>query len=130
MRSWKGGPEPTGKGFPCRKTKLEMSNRYHRVSPVWLEDVVSPILDMYSREIISYAVSELANFEQITIMLDKAFDKLPDDTSLISLSSQISQPHILYFSRCSFPLKYCIFRKYLYLQSTTYHIGGRLVGGK
>lgn len=34
---------------------------------------LSPILDMYNGEIIS----ERANFEQITEMLDKAFDMLP-----------------------------------------------------
>jgi integrase family protein len=49
---------------------------------------LSPILDMYNGEIISYAISERANFEQITEMLDKAFEKLPDDTGLIFHSDQ------------------------------------------
>ena len=37
-------------------------------------------------------------------------------------SPQMSQPHMLYFSRCAFPLKYSILRKCLHLQFTTYHI--------
>lgn len=39
-------------------------------------------------EIISYAINERAIFEQITEMLDKAFEKLPDDTGLILHSVQ------------------------------------------
>ena len=33
---------------------------------------------------------------------------------------------MLYFSRCPFPLKYCVCRKCLHLQFTTYHICDRL----
>ena len=49
---------------------------------------LSPILDLYNEEIISYAINERANFEQITEMLDKAkelrekektIQKQPDD---------------------------------------------------
>lgn len=47
-----------------------------------------PILDLYNGEITSYAINERANFEQITEMLDKAFEKLPDDTGLILHSDQ------------------------------------------
>lgn len=49
---------------------------------------MSPILDLYNGEIISYAISERANFEQITEMLDKAFEKLPDNSGLIFHSDQ------------------------------------------
>lgn len=49
---------------------------------------LSPILDLYNGEIISYAISERANFEQITEMLDKAFEKLPDNSGLIFHSDQ------------------------------------------
>lgn len=49
---------------------------------------LSPILDMYNGEIISYAISERANFLQITKMLDKAFKKIPDGTNLILHSDQ------------------------------------------
>ncbi len=43
-------------------------------------------------------------------------------TSASFHSPQMSQPHMLYFSRCPFPLKYCVCRKCLHLQFTTYHI--------
>lgn len=49
---------------------------------------LSPILDMYNGEIISYAISEWANFLQITKILDKAFEKIPDGTNLILHSDQ------------------------------------------
>lgn len=43
---------------------------------------------MYNGEIISYAISERANSLQITKMLDKAFEKIPDGTNLILHSDQ------------------------------------------
>jgi transposase InsO family protein len=43
---------------------------------------LSPILDMYTNEIISYDLSLHPNYEQITNMLDKAFQKHPDVTGL------------------------------------------------
>lgn len=49
---------------------------------------LSSILDMYNGEIISYTISEQANFEQITKMLDKVFKKLSDNTGLIYHSDQ------------------------------------------
>ncbi|MGY6650042.1 IS3 family transposase [Wenyingzhuangia sp. IMCC45574] len=36
---------------------------------------LSPIIDLYNREIISYHISRSPNFKQITTMLDKAFKK-------------------------------------------------------
>ncbi|GAA6269436.1 hypothetical protein F130042H8_24960 [Enterocloster alcoholdehydrogenati] len=49
---------------------------------------MSPILDMYNGETISYAISERANFEQITEMLNKELKKLPDNSGLIFHSDQ------------------------------------------
>ena len=43
-------------------------------------------------------------------------------TSASFHSPQMSQPHMLYFCRCTFPLKYSVLRKCLHLQFTTYHI--------
>lgn len=47
---------------------------------------LSPILDMYNGEIVSYEISERPVLGQVLRMLDKAFSKLPDDTDLISHS--------------------------------------------
>ena len=49
---------------------------------------LSPILDMYNGEIISYNISERPVFGQVMDMLDKAFVKIPDNTNLIFHSDQ------------------------------------------
>lgn len=49
---------------------------------------LSPVLDMYNSEIISYNISERPALGQVMDMLDKAFEKLPDNTSLIFHSDQ------------------------------------------
>lgn len=49
---------------------------------------LSPILDMYNGEIISYNISERPVLGQVMDMLDKAFAKIPDDTNLIFHSDQ------------------------------------------
>ena len=49
---------------------------------------LSPILDMYNGEIISYKISERPILDQVMEMLDKAFEKIPDSTNLIFHSDQ------------------------------------------
>ena len=49
---------------------------------------LSPILDMYTNEIISYDLSLHPNYEQITNMLDRAFEDHPDLKGLIFHSDQ------------------------------------------
>lgn len=49
---------------------------------------LSPILDMYNGEIISYNISERPVFAQTVDMLKKAFKKIPDETNLILYSEQ------------------------------------------
>ena len=49
---------------------------------------LSPILDMYNGEIISYNISERPVLSQVIDMLDKAFAKIPDNTNLIFHSDQ------------------------------------------
>ncbi len=49
---------------------------------------LSPIMDLFNREIISYNLSKSPNFHQITEMLRSAFQKLPDNTHLILHSDQ------------------------------------------
>lgn len=54
----------------------------------WGKCYFSPILDMNNNEIISYNLSESPNLEQITDMLNKAFDKFPNTAGLIMHSDQ------------------------------------------
>jgi putative transposase len=49
---------------------------------------LSPILDLFNGEIVSYNLSERATFHQTADMLKKAFDKIPDYTLLILHSDQ------------------------------------------
>jgi transposase InsO family protein len=49
---------------------------------------LSPILDLYNGEIISYNLSRSPNFVQIVDMLNNAFAKIPNNTGLILHSDQ------------------------------------------
>lgn len=49
---------------------------------------LSPILDLFNGEIISYTLSKSPNFHQVTEMLQKAFLKIPNDSHLLLHSDQ------------------------------------------
>jgi len=49
---------------------------------------LSPILDLYSSDLVSYAISDRPILSMVTSMLDKAFDKIPDNTKLFLHSDQ------------------------------------------
>ena len=50
--------------------------------------ILSPIIDLFNGEIISYELSERPNFNQIINMLKKSFKKIPNNTNLILHSDQ------------------------------------------
>ncbi len=49
---------------------------------------LSPIMDLFNGEIISYSLTRRPNFHQITDMLKDAFQKIPDNSQLILHSDQ------------------------------------------
>lgn len=49
---------------------------------------LSPIIDLCSRDIVSYVISDRPVLSMVTNMLDKAFAKIPNNTSLILHSDQ------------------------------------------
>ena len=49
---------------------------------------LSPVLDMFNREIISYSISKSPNLQQIRDMLNGLFKKLPDDARPLFHSDQ------------------------------------------
>lgn len=49
---------------------------------------LSPILDLCSRDVVSYTISDRPVFLMVTEMLDKAFAEIPDNTNLILHSDQ------------------------------------------
>ena len=49
---------------------------------------LSPIMDLYSRDIVSYTISNHPRFSLVTEMLEQAFQKIPDNSNLILHSDQ------------------------------------------
>ena len=49
---------------------------------------LSPILDLHSRDIVSYVISERPVLSMVTTMLEKAFAAIPDSTNLLLHSDQ------------------------------------------
>lgn len=49
---------------------------------------LSPIMDLFNREIVSFTLSSSPNFHPVTEMLKGAFQKIPDNTQLILHSDQ------------------------------------------
>ena len=89
------------KGGTSHILENKLKRDFKAVSPnkKWVTDVtefnvrgekvyLSPILDLFNNEIVSYNISRRANFIQITDMLDKAFKKLPETPDLILHSDQ------------------------------------------
>ena len=78
------------------KTAPNLLNRdFHAEKPnqKWVTDVtefrlfgeklyLSPILDLHSSDLVSYTVSDRPVLSMVTTMLDKAFAKMPDGTTL------------------------------------------------
>lgn len=49
---------------------------------------LSPIIDLFNQEIISYELTERPVFDQVVMMLKKAFKKIPNNTNLLLHSDQ------------------------------------------
>lgn len=49
---------------------------------------LSPIMDLFNGELISYSMSHRPQFSMVTNMLEQAFQKIPDDTNLTFHSDQ------------------------------------------
>ena len=104
-RSYKGEIGKVAPDLIKRDFKADAPNRK------WTTDItefslfgrkmyLSPVLDMYNGEIISYNISDRPLLNQVMDMLDKAFLKIPDDTNLIFHSDQGWQyQHIQYQNR-------------------------------
>lgn len=78
---------------------LERDFKADKPNQKWVTDVtefalfgtklyLSPVIDLYNGEVVSYNLSRHPNMMQITDMLEKAFAKIPDNTNLILHSDQ------------------------------------------
>lgn len=89
------------KGEVGKKTPNILKRDFNATKPnqKWVTDVtefslfgqklyLSPILDLYNGEIISYNISKRPTFHQTMDMIDKAFERIPNNTGLILHSDQ------------------------------------------
>jgi putative transposase len=78
---------------------LQRNFKADRPNQKWVTDItefsvfgekiyLSPILDLFNGEIVSYNISRRPSYHQISDMLDKAFEKISDDTKLVLHSDQ------------------------------------------
>ena len=92
-RSYKG---EVGKLAP---NLMERNFEAEKPNQKWVTDVtefslfgqklyLSPILDLCSRDIVSYTISDRPVLSMVNEMLDRAFEKIPDGTNLILHSDQ------------------------------------------
>lgn len=101
-RSYKGEVGKIAANVLKRNFKADKPNQK------WVTDVtefsvfgsklyLSPILDLFNGEIISYNISERPTFQQTIDMLNKAFEKIPDNSNLILHSDQGWQYQMVHY---------------------------------
>ena len=92
-RSYKGEQGKVADNELNREFRAEKPNQK------WVTDVtefrlfgqkiyLSPILDLYSGDIVTYTISDSPNLLMVTTMLEQAFQKIPDNTGLLLHSDQ------------------------------------------
>ena len=89
------------KGETGKITNNELNREFcaERPNQKWVTDItqfrlfgqklyLSPILDLYSGDIVTYTISDSPNLLMVTTMLEQAFRKIPDGTGLMLHSDQ------------------------------------------
>jgi len=92
-RSYKGevgkiAPNLLGRSFEADKPNQKWVTDVTEFNLFGQKLYLSPILDLCSRDIVGYTISERPALSMVTSMLDKAFAQIPDDTKLILHSDQ------------------------------------------
>lgn len=92
-RSYKGevgkiAPNIIQRDFSATAPNQKWTTDITEISLFGTKLYLSPILDMFNGEIISYNISERPVLGQVMDMLDQAFEKIPDNTNLIFHSDQ------------------------------------------
>ena len=92
-RSYKGevgkiAPNLLNRDFKAKKPNEKWVTDVTEFSLFGEKLYLSPILDLYSRDVVSYTISERPVLNMVTSMLDKAFNTLPEGTELILHSDQ------------------------------------------
>ena len=92
-RSYKGeigkiAPNVLGRNFHAEKPNQKWVTDVTEFAVNDKKVYLSPILDLYNGEIVSYNISLHPTFQQTMDMLEKAFNKVPDNAKLILHSDQ------------------------------------------
>lgn len=92
-RSYKGeigkiAPNIIQRDFYAEKPNQKWTTDITEFSLFGTKLYLSPILDMYNGEIISYKISDRPVLKQVLDMVDDAFTKIPDNTNIIFHSDQ------------------------------------------
>ncbi len=81
-------PNLLKRDFTADKPNLKWSTDVTEFKLLGQKLYLSPIMDLFNGEIVSYALSTSPNFHQVTDMLNSAFQKIPDNSQLILHSDQ------------------------------------------
>ncbi|NCC69260.1 MAG: IS3 family transposase, partial [Clostridia bacterium] len=81
-------PNLLGRDFEADKPNRKWVTDVTEFSLFGQKLYLSPVLDLCSRDIVSYEISDRPVLSMVTKMLDKAFAKIPDGTNLILHSDQ------------------------------------------
>jgi putative transposase len=84
----KMAPNLLKRDFRAEKPNLKWTTDITEFKLLGQKLYLSPIMDLFNGEIISYSLSKSPNFHQVTEMLKDAFQKIPDNSQLILHSDQ------------------------------------------
>ena len=84
----KAAPNIINRNFAASKANQKWTTDVTQITIGEKKIFLSPILDMYNGEIVSYNISYRPDFNQVMDMLDKAFEKVPECKGLILHSDQ------------------------------------------
>lgn len=92
-RSYRGGfgkvaPDLLKRDFKAKEPNLKWTTDVTEFKLFGQKIYLSPILDLFNGEIISYSLSKSPRFHQVTDMLKDAFQKIPDNSQLVLHSDQ------------------------------------------
>ncbi len=92
-RSYRGdvgkiAPNLLKRDFKAMKPNLKWTTDTTEFKLLGQKIYLSPIMDLFNGEIVSYAISSSPSFHLVTEMLKGAFQKIPGDTQLILHSDQ------------------------------------------
>lgn len=84
----KTAPNVINRNFTATKENQKWATDVTQITIGEKKIFLSPILDMYNGEIVSYNISYRPDFNQVMDMLDKAFEKVPECKGLVFHSDQ------------------------------------------